>query len=308
MASSIRKPITRHMTALNADDAVSLLTALAHPWRLEVFRLLTRYLPYGLAAGDIARLIAVPHNTLSAYLAKLEQAGLVHSRRQGRSIVFAAARERALQLASFLEGDLCDVTAAVAKPRSPNSGRPFVAQREASGSGNTYNVLVICTHNSARSIMAEAILNAESHGRFRAFSAGARPRRHPHPLCLTLLDEWGYDIQDFRSKDIDEFTVPDAPRMDLVVTVCDRALDMCPTLPGRPLTAHWGVDDPTIVAGTEAEKRAAFVQSYRRLSARMSRLVNLNVGALSRSSLVRDLTAIGAMDGATEITLQRCNH
>jgi protein-tyrosine-phosphatase/DNA-binding transcriptional ArsR family regulator len=293
-------------TDLNAHDAVGIFAALAQRWRLEVFRLLVRYLPYGLAAGDIARLVALPHNTLSTHLAILEQAGLVHSRREGRSIIFAAVRKRADELAAFLSEDCCSATDGACEPIARHASQPFPVRREIGTSTKVRNVLVLCTGNSARSILAEAILTREGVGRFQAFSAGTHPKRYPDPECLSLLDGLGYETAAFRSKSWQEFVGADAPPMDLILTVCDSAAsEACPPWPGDPLVAHWGISDPDVVAGAGGAKRAAFVEAYRLLAARISVLVNLDLESFDPRTLTRHLGAIGAMEGATEMALQR---
>jgi ArsR family transcriptional regulator, arsenate/arsenite/antimonite-responsive transcriptional repressor / arsenate reductase (thioredoxin) len=193
---------------MDSSDAVAALAALAQPWRLATFRLLTRYLPYGLAAGDIARLIALSHNTLSTHLAILEQAGLIRSRREGRSIIFIAVRERAFQLAAFLS----DECSGASKPASSLSDKatpdPFPTKREVTAPDKLYNVLILCTGNSARSILAEAVLDKEGQGRFRAYSAGSHPKSRPSPHALALLRELGYDVAGLRSKSWEEFAGP----------------------------------------------------------------------------------------------------
>jgi arsenate reductase len=300
--SALLKPAPERF---EGKDAVEVLAALSQPSRLELFRLLVRYLPYGLAAGDIARLLAIPQNTLSNHLSILQHAGLVLSRREGRSIIYAANKELPARLAAFLLEDCCDVTAQACDLAAPGYGvKPFPAKREAYMSNKTYNVLVICTGNSARSIMAEAILNKEGAGRIRAFSAGSRPKGEPHPMAIALLKDLGYDTAGFRSKSWEEFTAADAPSMDFIVTVCDSAAgEACPYWPGHPLVAHWGVPDPAAVDGTDAEKRAAFTETYRRLVARATAFVNLDIEQLDLASLKNRLAAIGAMDGATEMAL-----
>lgn len=288
-----------------APDAIALLSALAQPSRLEIFRLLVRYLPYGLPAGDIARLIAIPHNTLSTHLAVLEQAGLVLSRREGRSIIYVAHRNRALELTAFLLADCCSLSqeaCALTKAAEPTS--PFPARREGPMPDKTINVLILCTGNSARSILAEALLNREGQGRVRAFSAGSQPKGVPNPHALALLKELGYDTSAFRSKSWSEFSGPDAPQMDFVITVCDSAAgEACPYWPGAPLTAHWGIADPAAVEGSDAEKRAAFMDAYRRLAARVSAFVNLDLEHIDLAALKCRLAEIGRMDGATEMAL-----
>ncbi len=132
------------------------------------------------------------------------------------------------------------------------------------------NVLVLCTGNSARSILAEAYLNHAGQGRIRAFSAGSRPGGRVNPLALELLEKKGIRAEGARSKSWDEFAAPGAPRMDLVVTVCDSAAgETCPVWPGAPAREHWGVDDPAAVEGTDAEKRAAFDKAFRELKAKI---------------------------------------
>jgi protein-tyrosine-phosphatase/DNA-binding transcriptional ArsR family regulator len=291
---------------LNSDDAVRIFAALAQIWRLEVFRLLVRYLPYGLSAGDIARLVALPHNTLSTHLAILEQAGLVRSRREGRSIIFAAVRDRADELAVFLNEDCCSATAGGSEPIASHTSQPFPVRREIGAPTKVRNVLVLCTGNSARSILAEAILNREGAGRFQAFSAGTRPKPTPDPECLTLLDRLGYDTAEFRSKSWQEFARADALPMDLILTVCDSAAsEAIPNWPGEPLVVHWGISDPDAAKGLADARRAAFLEAYRRLTTRISSLVNLDLENFDPPTLARDLRAIGAMEGATEMAIQR---
>jgi protein-tyrosine-phosphatase len=156
------------------------------------------------------------------------------------------------------------------------------------------NVLFLCTGNSARSIMAECILNREGRGKFRAYSAGSQPLGHIHPLALNLLQRMNYDVAELRSKPWDEFAVPGAPKLDFVFTVCDSAAsEPCPVWPGQPMTAHWGVPDPAKAQGTEAERAFAFDDCYRMLNQRIGIFVNLPVESLSRLSLQRHLDEIG---------------
>jgi protein-tyrosine-phosphatase len=155
-------------------------------------------------------------------------------------------------------------------------------------------VLFLCTGNSARSIMAEAILNREGKGRFRAFSAGSHPKGEVNPYTLRLLERLNYDTRGARSKSWDEFAREGAPDMDFVFTVCDDAAgEVCPVWPGQPMTAHWGVPDPARVTGSDAEKAAAFADTYRMLSTRISVFVSLPIASLDRLTLQRRLDAIG---------------
>ena len=158
----------------------------------------------------------------------------------------------------------------------------------------TYNVLFLCTGNSARSILAEALLNAAGKGRFHAYSAGSFPTGRVNPLALELLGRNGHPIEGLRSKSWDEFAKPGAPPFDFVFTVCDAAAkEYCPVWPGKPVTAHWGVADPAAVQGTDEEKRRAFRDTYATLQRRVSLLANLPLGTLDRASLQRQLADIG---------------
>jgi arsenate reductase len=295
---------SRTSSSIDLAEASEIFGALAHRNRLEIFRLLVRYLPYGLAAGDIGRLLALQHNTLSAHLSTLERVGLLCSRREGRSIIFAAVEARAADVAAFLTDELpIDFD-----QRNARGGRlhPFPARRETAPAKKPINVLVICTGNSARSIFAEAILNREGAGRIRSFSAGSQPKPRPHPAAITFLGALGYDTDSFRSKSWNEFADAQSPIMDFIFTVCDvAASEPCPAWPGRPMTVHWGISDPIIVGNSEAEKRAALLDAYRRLTHRVTSFVNLDFENLDRAALRRKLVEIGAMEGATEMSLHR---
>jgi arsenate reductase len=160
------------------------------------------------------------------------------------------------------------------------------------------NVLFLCTGNSARSIMAEAILVHDGAGRFAAFSAGSQPKGEPHPMAIDVLRSLGFPHEGFRSKSWDEFARPGAPEIDLVITVCDSAAgESCPVWPGRPVTAHWGINDPAAVEGDG--QRDAFVDALRYLRRRIELLLALPVRTLDEMSLRAKLKEIGALDGAT---------
>ncbi len=163
-----------------------------------------------------------------------------------------------------------------------------------------YNVLFLCTGNSARSIMAEAILNKLGAGKFRAFSAGSHPKGWVHPETLRLLQGLGYDTSRFRSKSWSEFADPGAPLLDFVFTVCDNAAgETCPVWPGQPMTAHWGVPDPAETKGTAAEIAFAFNDTYRMLFQRIGIFTSLPLRSLDQLSLQRKLREIGRSEGAT---------
>ena len=163
-----------------------------------------------------------------------------------------------------------------------------------------YNVLFLCTGNSARSVMAEAILNRVGLGKFRAFSAGSRPKGQVHPETLRLLRSLHYDTSGVRSKSWSEFAEPGAPLLDFVFTVCDNAAgETCPLWPGQPMTAHWGIPDPAEATGTPAEKALAFKDAYRMLERRIGIFVSLPLRSLDQLSLQNKLREIGRVDGAT---------
>ncbi|MBC7770324.1 MAG: arsenate reductase ArsC [Phycisphaerales bacterium] len=157
-----------------------------------------------------------------------------------------------------------------------------------------YNVLFLCTGNSARSILAEAILSRLGAGKFTAYSAGSRPKGEVHPHALRLLERFNYRIEGFRSKSWDEFAQPDAPPLDFVFTVCDNAAgEVCPVWPGQPMTAHWGVPDPAAVVGSDVDIGKAFIDTYSRLNNRMAIFTALPFEGLDRLSLQTRLNEIG---------------
>jgi protein-tyrosine-phosphatase len=162
-----------------------------------------------------------------------------------------------------------------------------------------YNVLFLCTGNSARSIIAEAILNNVGAGKFRAYSAGSQPKGRVHPETIRLLQSLGYDTSGFRSKSWSEFADPSAPLLDFVFTVCDNAAgEACPLWPGQPMTAHWGVPDPAETAGTEAEIALTFKDAYRMLDQRIGIFTSLPLGSLEQLTLQHKLREIGSVGKA----------
>lgn len=170
-------------------------------------------------------------------------------------------------------------------------------------SPETLNVLFLCTGNSARSIMAECILNRQGRGKFGAYSAGSQPRGHVHPLALNLLRQMNYDVAKLRSKPWDEFAIPGAPKLDFVFTVCDGAArEACPVWPGQPMSAHWGLPDPAMVEGSDAERAFAFDDCYRMLNQRISIFVNLPIENLNKLSLQKHLDDIGRTSSAVSTT------
>jgi arsenate reductase (thioredoxin) len=163
-----------------------------------------------------------------------------------------------------------------------------------------YNVLFLCTGNSARSIIAEAILNKSGAGNFRAYSAGSQPKAAVNPNTILLLQSLGYDTSGYRSKSWDEFARAGEPTFDFVFTVCDNAAaEACPVWPGQPMTAHWGISDPAEATGSPAEIALAFKDAYRLLNQRIGLFTALPLHSLDRLSLQRKLRDIGCMEGST---------
>lgn len=157
-----------------------------------------------------------------------------------------------------------------------------------------YNVLILCTGNSARSIMAEALINTMGQGRFRAYSAGSHPTGKVNPFAVEKVESVNYPTESLRSKSWDEYATPDAPKMDFIITVCDNAAgEMCPVWPGQPISAHWGFEDPAAVEGTDAEKRRAFEQTFQHMMNRVRLFVNLPLKMLDQTAIKRELANIG---------------
>ncbi len=251
------------------------LSALAHPQRLALFRLLMRRYPDAVPAGELGEALAVRQNTLSAYLSTLRQAGLIDQTRQGRSLLYSARTAEAGALVSYLVEDCCRGRADRCADLSVRAPAP----------AGGYNVLFLCTGNSARSLMAEAILREEAGDRFTAFSAGTRPREQAHPMALDLLRKGGHDVSALHPKDAAIFREVDAPRMDFVISVCDRAANEdCPAWPGHPVAAHWGMPDSVLAQGTEAERHLAFREVHEGLRRRIFAFAALPLDTLDRLS------------------------
>lgn len=163
-----------------------------------------------------------------------------------------------------------------------------------------YNVLFLCTGNTARSILAEGILRKDGAGRFKAYSAGSQPKGVVNPFALKVLESYGYPATDYRSKNWEEFAGPDAPQMDFIFTVCDSAAgEACPVWPGHPATAHWGIEDPAAVEGSDVETERAFVQAFKYLRNRIGAFLSLPLASLDAASLNVRLREIGQSEGAT---------
>jgi arsenate reductase len=297
---------------METHDAIRIMAGLAQPSRLEAFRLLVRAGPAGLAAGEIASQLGVAPATLSFHLKEMANAGLVRSRQAGRFVIYSADFERVRALLGFLTenccgGEPCEIPAvAVTDVSAPaltksTSVIPLRARKRAGRPINTEttvskrNVLFLCTGNSARSIFAESILNSIGGQRFGAYSAGSHPAGKVNPFALELIAKHGFPTERLRSKSWDEFAAPAAPRMDFVITVCDKAAgEVCPIWPGQPVTAHWGFEDPAAVQGTDDEKRRVFARVYSEIAHRIRLFLDLPVEKLDRLAIEREVRKIGA--------------
>lgn len=284
---------------MKSSSATAALTALGHPGRLAVFRLLARRAPDGVRPGEMLGALGLKASTLSAHLAALERVGLVSSRRDGKSILYRIDLGEVGALVDYLVADCCRGRPELCVPLAARALQRF--ERETAMSDRPYNVLFICVGNSARSIIAESLLGELGKGKFRAFSAGTRPYSEMNPYALEILEGLGHDVSVLRAKNVAEFQGPDAPPLDFVFTLCDAAAnEECPPWPGQPITAHWGMPDPVKATGTDAEKALAFKETYATLRRRLAAFVALPFDALDRISLQRRLDAIGQEETAEQ--------
>ena len=273
---------------MTKSNIVAALAALAQETRLDIFRLLVERGPEGMPAGEIGARLKLPSATLSFHLSQLRHSGLVTSRRQSRLIIYAAKFRTMNSLIEYLTENCC-MGHAGSLVRGGSSA-PMTTHRE-------FNVLFLCTNNSARSIMAECAMNRWGGGKFHAFSAGSKPRGAVHPITLQVLKELEYKTEGLWSKDWNEFAKPDSPPLDFVFTLCDRAAaEVCPTWPGQPIRAHWGIQDPVAVVGTSSDIRKAFFKAYSELEQRIRIFTALPIETLERFALERWVTEIGKLN------------
>ena len=262
---------------------------LGHPDRLAVYRLILRFAPRGVRPTEMAEALEMKQNTLSHHLADLTASGLVRVERAGRSLFYSVDLEATEALIGYLAFDVGRGRPDLLAPfLSPHMKGP--AMRDAG-----FNVLFICSGNSARSIFAEALLRDIGKGRFHAHSAGTRPNTQLNPFALEVLARNGHDVSGLRSKHISEFQQPQSREMDFVFTVCDTAAaEECPPWPGQPITGHWGLPDPVKAEGNEAEKALVFAQTYAALRRRIAAFVELPFDTLNRLSLQAHIDRIDA--------------
>jgi ArsR family transcriptional regulator, arsenate/arsenite/antimonite-responsive transcriptional repressor / arsenate reductase (thioredoxin) len=272
---------------MKQSRAVHAFATLGHAGRLAVFRLLMRFAPQGVRPTEIAEALGLKSNTLSHHLADLVASRLVGVTRAGRSLFYAVDLEATEALVGYLALD-------VGRAR-PELLFPLQTSRKDTDMRDTdFDVLFICSGNSARSIFAEALLRDLGKGKFQAFSAGYRHGTELNPLALDVLARNGHDIAGLRSKHVSEFQTADSTVMDFVFTVCDTAAaEECPPWPGQPITGHWGLPDPVKATGTEAERALVFSQTYAALRRRIAAFVELPFESLSRLSLQSRVDDIG---------------
>ena len=265
------------------------LSTLGHPQRLAVFRLLMRRYPDRVPAAEIAAALDLKPSTLSAYVNALMAVGLATQQRVGTSLRYSINRDTARETFDYLLLDCCrgrpDMCASATLPFE--IGAHAMTDRK-------YNVLFICTGNSARSIFAESLLRTEAGDRFNAYSAGTKPRSELNPFALEVLEQKGHDVSVLSAKNVSVFQTDDAPNFDFVFTVCDQAAnENCPAWTGQPVSAHWGMSDPVKADGTDAQKSLAFQHAFGALQNRIKAFTALPFDALDRIALQKAVDTIG---------------
>ncbi|TMV05700.1 ArsR family transcriptional regulator [Ruegeria sediminis] len=257
------------------------LSVLGHPQRLSVFRLLMRRYPDRVPAGEIGTALDLKPSTLSSYLSALMQAGLVTQAREGTWLYYRVDIGGIRETLDALLFDCCRGRPDICLSINPEH-RPEIPRM----TDSKYNVLFICTGNSARSIFAESILRSEGGDRFNVYSAGTKPYSELNPFAIEVLRAKGHDVNILRAKNVNEFIGSDAPRFDFVFTVCDRAAnEECPAWQGQPISGHWGMPDPVKAEGSDAEKSLAFQHAYGTLKNRIRAFAALPFEQLDRISL-----------------------
>jgi protein-tyrosine-phosphatase/DNA-binding transcriptional ArsR family regulator len=280
------------MELIRASQAFS---ALGHSDRLAVFRLLMRFAPQPARPTEIAAALGLKPNTLSHHLADLVASGLIEVERAGRSLFYSVDLRAAEALIGYLALDVCRARPDLIAPFNPAS------KEEDAVRDTDFDVLFICSGNSARSIFAEVLLRELGKGRFQAFSAGIRPNTELNPFAIAVLQRNGHDVSSLRAKHVSEFQGPDAIVMDFVFTVCDTAAaEECPPWPGQPITGHWGLPDPAKATGTDAERALVFAQTYAALCRRIQAFIALPFESLNRISLQARVDLIGTTSSRHE--------
>ena len=276
---------------MESKEAILGFAALAQETRIELMRTLAGRGPSGMAAGELAAELRQPPSTLSFHLAALEQAQLIQSTRRGRHLIYSVRFFGLRSLFSFLtetccsgRPELCGDLARLLPDDLPEE-RPMAA---------TFNVLFLCTHNSARSLMAEALLDRIGKGKFNAYSAGSHPARRPMPDVIDKLEALGHDVCDLHCKSWNEFAGANAPQMDFVIALCDTLHGQdCPDVGANPITAAWPLPDPAQFKGSPAERATMINELYGMIRRRLEIFVNLPHASLDRMALRKRLTELG---------------
>ena len=270
-------------------NAIEGFGSLAQATRLAAVRHLLAVHPQSLPAGEIARLCEVPHNTMSTHLGILSRAGLISVEKDGRSMNYRADVDGFRNLLEFLSRDCCN-------GRPELCGDAFDLPSEATGKFMTpaFNVLFLCTQNSARSIIAEALLEKIGRGRFRAYSAGSDPAREPVPEVIDRLKALGHDVSRLHSKSWDEFKGPQAPRMDFIIALCDAPNgQFCPDLDAQFVTGAWPLPDPAQFTGSSTERTTLLNELYAMIRRRIEIFTSLPFDSLDRMAIKARLDEIG---------------
>ena len=276
---------------MEITQAAGGFSALAQETRLALMRLLATKGANGMAAGELAVLLGQSPSTLSFHLSALEQAGLVQSTRQGRNVIYAVRFAGLRALFSYLtetccggRPDLCGDLARLLPDPEPEDDRMAAS----------FNILFLCTHNSARSLMAEAVLTQIGRGKFNVYSAGSEPAAAPMPQVIEKLRALGHDVSRLHCKSWDEFSGPGAPRMDFVITLCDTLHgQVCPDFGDRPVTAAWPLPDPAKFSGSPSEQATMINALYGMIRRRLEIFVNLPYTSLDRMALKKRLDELG---------------
>lgn len=281
---------------MEIDDAAKKFAALAQVTRIDVLRALAQRGAGGMAAGELASTLGLAPSTLSFHLSALEQAGLIQSSRHSRNVIYAVRfvglRALFILLAETCCSSLPDLRSDLVKLLPESEERSTMQP--------AFNVLFICTRNSARSIMAEAILEKIGRGKFRAYSAGTVPASAPMPDVLNRLQVIGHDVSQLHSKSWTDFTGPDAPRMDFVISLCDVPEgEACPDLGARPITASWPFPDPARFSGSEVERTTLLNELYGMIRRRLEAFTSLPFASLDTMALKARLDELGDSTRAT---------
>lgn len=293
MATSSTSAAAAIGTSTREDDAIERFGSLAQPTRLAAFRHLLAVHPQSLPAGEIARLCDVPHNTMSTHLGILQRAGLIAVEKSGRAMNYRADVAGFRGLLDFLARDccsgrpeLCGVALDLSSPAIASPTEKFMTP--------AFNVLFLCTQNSARSIIAEALLEKIGKGRFHAYSAGSTPAKAPLPEVLDRLESLGHDVTRLHSKSWDGFKGPEAPRMDFIIALCDAPNgQFCPDFGGQYVTAAWPLPDPAQFKGSATERTTLLNELYAMIRRRLEIFTSLPFDSLDRMAVKARLDEIG---------------